>query len=144
MLVLLVVLVLVVMLVLVVLVAVLVSMLVSMKMTMTMLVTVVMLVMVLVDLDVLVVILLPLVLLLSRVVVGALVLKVLASDQRSVGELAKGLLDAALGAAIVGTLLLHDDLEGLLAADAATNFISQGLTSVSAQMGRKTKQGSFT
>lgn len=37
------------------------------------------------------------------------------------------MLDAAFGAAVVGTLLLHDDLERLLAADAATNLISQGV-----------------
>lgn len=122
-----------VMMVLVVNVAVLVSMLMSMKMAMTMLVTVmvtmVMLVVVLKDLDLLVVAL-SFVPLLSGITVGTLVLKVVASDQRSVDELAKGLLDATLGAAIVGTLLLHDDLEVLLAADAATDLISQGLTIV--------------
>jgi hypothetical protein len=59
------------------------------------------------------------------------VLEVLACDQRSVGELFKGRLDTAFGRAIVGTLLGHDDLEALLALNAATDLISQGLAKVS-------------
>jgi hypothetical protein len=51
-----------------------------------------------------------------------------------VGELLKGGLDTALGGAIVGTLLGHDDLEALLALNAATDLIDQGLFKVSVSM----------
>jgi hypothetical protein len=118
-----------------VLMSVFVSMLVEMAMSVAvlvpMLVSVVMVVVVLVHL---------LVFLLSstlRVLLGVAlvqrdsVLKVLACDQGSVGELGKGRLDTALGGAIVGSLLGHDDLEALLALNAATDLIDQGLFKVS-------------
>lgn len=53
------------------------------------------------------------------------VLEFLACDQGSVRELRKGSLDTALGGAIVGSLLGHDDLEALLALNTATDLIDQ-------------------
>lgn len=59
------------------------------------------------------------------------VLEVVACDQGSVRELRKGRLDTALGGAIVGSLLGHDDLEALLALNTATDLIDQRLFKVS-------------
>lgn len=117
-----------------VVVAMFVEMAMSVAVLVPMLVPVVMVVVVLVHLLVLVLSIALGILLAVGLVQRHSVLEVLACDQRSVGELLKGGLDTALGGAIVGTLLGHDDLEALLALNAATDLIDQGLFKVGVSM----------
>lgn len=79
-------------------------------------------------------------LLVAVLVMVALVLEVLARDAGREDEAAEGLLDAALGRAVDGALLLHDGLEVLFAVHAAAELVGEGLRQVSIGLEKKSSR----
>jgi hypothetical protein len=64
---------------------------------------------------------------------GWVVLEIFTRDQRCRDEPVKGLLDAISSSTVFGTLLTHDDLEGLLGFNAASKIQNESLSNVSVQ-----------